>query len=87
MKDKFEKLEDTVKDKITALGSDEVKTYMVKTISEQSALMAARDVDSDWLSKKEAYKVANEVYSSGTKENKLKVAFALQTLISRGVKV
>jgi hypothetical protein len=86
-KDKFKDLDKEVQDKVASMDTDSIKTFIVQTVDAQSELMAAREKDLDWLSKKEELATANEVYKDGTKGNKLKVEFALRVLADRGIKV
>lgn len=61
-----------------------LRSMISETAISQAQLMDAKDEDLDLAEKQEQVKFASEVYTDGTKQNKLKIKFAKQRLEELG---
>jgi hypothetical protein len=85
-KDPYADLDQAFKDRVNAAKSgEELKAILSEATLGYTELMAAKDLDEDLKSKKEAAKEAGAIYREGTKRYKLKTKFIRQTLASRGL--
>jgi hypothetical protein len=83
-KDPFEALPGEFKDAV--LGSDEatIRQRISEVALAQAEMNETEKLDLDFQSKKEAAKVAGEVYREGKKLNQLKIKYMRQVLQSQG---
>jgi hypothetical protein len=83
-KDPFEDLPSEFKDAVMQSNEGDIRARLANVALDQQALIEAEKIDLDFQSKKEAAKVAGEVYRAGKKLNQLKIKFMRQTLQSQG---
>lgn len=83
-KDPFADLPSEFKDAVLQSGEPEIRARLANVALDQQEMIELEKLDLDFQSKKEAAKVAGEVYRSAKKVNQLKIKFMRQTLQSQG---
>jgi hypothetical protein len=81
---KFQKLDEAWRTDMMALDTPSVYKKIQEVAINDVQLTMAKNFDEDLKKLKEQVKVANEPYSQGAKENKIRLEYLLETLRSRG---
>jgi len=85
LEEKVKELDPAYYEEIANGETDFIKEKLFKMTRYENDLLEAKKDDMDLASKKEAAKVANETYSVPLNAIKVKRAFALKILASKGV--
>lgn len=83
-KDPWALVPEELKTAAESMSHDELKKKAGDIAFNQTQLMDAKKADQDLAEKKEAYATANEMYASGTKQNKVSIAYLRSMLESKG---
>lgn len=83
-KGKFDDLTTEFKDAVAQSTPEEINSRIATIAKDTEALVKAQAEDQDYQTKKEALKVAGEVYRDGKKMNRLKIQYAIQVLADKG---
>jgi hypothetical protein len=83
-KDPYEGLNPEFKVAVEQGTDEEIRAKLAEVALDQQRLLDLQDKDTDYKQKKEALKIAGELYRDGKKQHKLKVKFAMRVLQSRG---
>lgn len=83
-KSKFEELPEEFRSEVDSLSREALEHKIASIAMYQVELMAAKEQDMDLKQKREASRVAGEVYREGTKQNKLKIEYCKANLDAAG---
>lgn len=83
-KDKFKNLSEEFKDACAQSSPEELYKRLGDLAGEEEKLEAAKETDTDLISKKEEYDAANGPYKESFKEMKLKRKFIARVLGDKG---
>ncbi len=83
-KDKWADMPEEFKVDIEEMDETAIRSRIAQVALNQAELMAAKILDDDLTSKREAAKEAGAVYREGTKLNKLKIEYCKEVLDGRG---
>jgi len=83
-KDQFGDVPEEFKEVVEGLGTDDIRKKVAEIALNQVELMKAKKEDQDLAEKREQYKSAGEIYSSGTKLNRKKIEYLKTLLESKG---
>ena len=81
---KFEKIEEAWRDRVGAMGVDELKAMVVEVTKNEAQNQEVKEMDEDLQRAKAEYDTANLGYKEATTINKLKVKFTLRHLKAKG---
>lgn len=83
-KDKFKSLSEEFKDACAAADENELRKRLATIAGDEEKLEAAKETDTDLITKKEAYDAANKPYKDSFKEYKLQRKFIVRCLVDQG---
>ena len=84
VKDKWEQLPEEFRSEVDSLSREALEHKIASIAMYQVELMVAKEQDQDLKQKKEASRVAGEVYREGSKQNKLKIEYLKANLDAAG---
>lgn len=79
-KDPFDMLDEELQDTLAKMDEAQLRDRIAKTSLDHAALIEAKENDQDLAEKKEAAKMAGQVYAEGTKFAKQLIKFARRCL-------
>jgi hypothetical protein len=80
----FDDLSSDFKDAVAQSTPEDINNRIAQITKDTEELLAARDEDEDFQSKKALYSEAGAVYRDGKKANRLKTLYCIETLHSKG---
>lgn len=83
-KDPYEGLNPEFKAAVEAGTDEEIRARLAEVALDQQRMLDLMDKDTDYKSKKEALKIAGEIYRDQKKQIKLKIKLCMRVLQSRG---